>query len=256
MPSKAEGLSPPPLSDPDIDLGRQTRGWYHWVRSIIEYPTTIVLFVVSLPVIAVAAVLIRLTSKGPAFYSQTRLGRGGKPFRVFKIRSMIHDCERYTGPKWSNGRDPRVLPVGRVLRRLHIDELPQLWNVLRGEMSLIGPRPERPEFVHKLEQSIPRYRERLRVRPGITGLAQVQLPPDFDVEDVRRKLAYDLYYIDHMGPALDLRITLSTILKMLGFRLSVLRALFAMPTQSDVDLLYRSGLPLSESPSELRIQTA
>lgn len=248
--------SAPPVSDPEIYLRHTEQGLYSWIRSAIEYPATICLFVLTLPIVGIAALLLKLTSRGPVFYSQVRLGRGGQPFHVYKIRSMIHDCERYTGPKWSNGRDPRVLPVGRVLRRLHIDELPQLWNVLRGEMSLIGPRPERPEFVHKLEQQIPRYRERLLVRPGITGLAQVQLPPDFNVEDVRRKLAYDLYYIEQMGPWLDCRITLSTILKMVGFRLSVLRSMFRMPSLGIVEERYRSALPLSEAASALKIQTA
>src|SRR5438034_8663538 len=107
------------------------------------------------------------------------------------------------GPTFKIAADPRVTRVGRFLRRYSLDELPQLCNVLRGEMSLIGPRPERPEFVLKLEQSLPRYRERLRVRPGITGFAQVQLPADCDLESVRRKLAYDLYYIESMGPWLD-----------------------------------------------------
>lgn len=250
------GATPPPVSDPEIYFRHAELGPYAWVRIIVEYPAAACLFVLSAPIVALAALLIKLTSRGPAVYSQVRLGRGGQPFHVYKIRSMIHDCERYTGPRWSNGRDPRVLPIGRVLRKLHIDELPQLWNVLRGEMSLIGPRPERPEFVHKLEQQIPRYRERLRVRPGITGLAQVQLPPDFDVEDVRRKLAYDLYYIEQMGPWLDCRITLSTILKMVGVRLTVLRSLFMMPSQGVIEERYRSALPLSDSSQALKIRTA
>lgn len=255
QPSRAM-TSAPPVSDPEIYLHSPDQGIYSWIRGAIEYPVTACLFILTAPIVLVAALLIRLTSRGPAFYSQVRLGRGGQPFHVYKIRSMMHDCERYTGPKWSNGRDPRVLPIGRVLRRLHIDELPQLWNVLRGEMSLIGPRPERPEFVHKLEQAIPRYRERLLVRPGITGLAQVQLPPDFNIDDVRRKLAYDLYYIEQMSPWLDCQITLSTMLKMVGFRLSWLRSLFMMPSMGVVEERYRSAIPLSEGSPAVKIQTA
>ena len=105
-----------------------------------------------------------------------RLGKNGRPFRLHKIRTMRHDCEKATGPRWAVPGDPRITPLGRFLRQTHLDELPQLWNVLRGEMSLVGPRPERPEFVPDLEQAIPHYRDRLLVRPGVTGLAQVQLP--------------------------------------------------------------------------------
>jgi lipopolysaccharide/colanic/teichoic acid biosynthesis glycosyltransferase len=129
---------------------------------------------------------------------------------------MSHDCERLSGPKWSTDDDPRVTPVGRILRRTHLDELPQLWNILRGDMSLIGPRPERPEFVGELEKVLPRYARRLDVPPGLTGLAQVNLPPDVDHESVRRKLAFDLHYAERIGPWLDLRILLGTALMFLG----------------------------------------
>src|SRR5205814_291249 len=115
--------------------------------------------------------LVRITSRGPAFYTQTRLGLRGRTFTIYKLRSMYEYCENHSGPLWSSKDDPRVTPLGRFIRRTHIDELPQLWNILRGDMSLIGPRPERPEFLPKLETIVPRYRERLRVRPGVTGLA-------------------------------------------------------------------------------------
>jgi lipopolysaccharide/colanic/teichoic acid biosynthesis glycosyltransferase len=247
---------PHPLSDPDVYLRHAEQSWYAWIRLGIEYPITVCLFVLTAPLVALAALLIKLTSRGPLIYSQVRLGRGGQPFKVYKIRSMYHDCERHSGPRWSNGRDPRVLPLGRIIRVLHIDELPQLWNVLRGEMSLIGPRPERPEFVLKLERSVPRYRERLRVRPGISGLAQVQLPADVDLESVRRKLAYDLYYIENMGPSLDVRICLGTILKMVGVRFSVLRKLFSMPDPNDVEALYWQPIHFVENLPKLKIQSA
>jgi lipopolysaccharide/colanic/teichoic acid biosynthesis glycosyltransferase len=239
-------IRPHPLSDSDLCLPDADRGWYAWCRYAVEMTAAVVLLVLTAPLVLIAAVLIKLTSRGPVIYSQLRLGKGGQPFQVLKIRSMHHDCERLSGPRWSNGRDPRVLPVGRVIRYLHIDELPQLWNVLRGEMSLIGPRPERPEFVFKLEKSIPRYRERLQVRPGISGLAQVQWPADIDVEGARCKLAYDLYYIEHMSAWLDLRISLSTVLKMLCVRFSVMRALFALPTKSEVEAVYWQTVPRSQ----------
>jgi lipopolysaccharide/colanic/teichoic acid biosynthesis glycosyltransferase len=169
------------------------------------------------PVLAAALLAVKLTSAGPAIYTQTRLGRGRRPFRIYKVRTMYHDCERRSGPKWSTGDgDPRVTPVGRFLRRTHLDELPQLWNVLRGEMSLVGPRPERPEFVAQLERALPGYADRMSVAPGVTGLAQVNLPADTDFESVRRKLAYDLDYIDRRGAWLDLRIIACTGLSLVG----------------------------------------
>jgi lipopolysaccharide/colanic/teichoic acid biosynthesis glycosyltransferase len=142
---------------------------------------------------------------------------------------MAHDCERLTGPQWSTAKDPRVTPLGRFLRRSHLDELPQLWNVIRREMSLVGPRPERPEFVDKLEQVIPSYRERLKILPGITGLAQIQLPPDEDLDDVRRKVACDLCYIQRMGPVLDLKILVGTALKVVGCPFAMTRQILDLP---------------------------
>jgi lipopolysaccharide/colanic/teichoic acid biosynthesis glycosyltransferase len=135
-----------------------------------------------------------------------------------------------TGARWAARHDPRVTTVGRFLRKSKIDELPQLWNVLRGEMSLVGPRPERPEFVPQLERAIPRYRDRLLVRPGLTGLAQVQLPADTDLASVRRKLAYDLYYVRHKSLRLDVQILLATGLYVLGVPFAVSRTLFRVPS--------------------------
>jgi len=121
------------------------------VRRVVDVTLALLLASCTWPLLLAAIALVRLTSRGPALYSQTRLGRGGKPFRIYKVRTMAYDCERGSGPRWSTAGDPRVLPVGRLLRRTHLDELPQLWNVLCGEMSLVGPRPERPEFVPQLE---------------------------------------------------------------------------------------------------------
>jgi lipopolysaccharide/colanic/teichoic acid biosynthesis glycosyltransferase len=219
------------------------RSWYLPCRAAAEFTIALVLLVLTTPAILLAAALVRLTSRGPAFYNQTRLGRGGRSYTMYKIRSMYHDCERHSGICWATKCDPRITPLGRVLRFTHLDELPQLWNVLKGDMSLIGPRPERPELVPDLERDIPRYRERLSVRPGVTGLAQVQQSADTGLESVRRKLAYDLYYIEAMGPWLDLRILLSTALKMVGVPFPVLRKLFAMPSCDEVEGTYRSALP-------------
>jgi lipopolysaccharide/colanic/teichoic acid biosynthesis glycosyltransferase len=185
-------------------------------KRVFDLTLGVVLAVAMFPVVVVAAVLIRVTSRGPVIYRQVRVGRNGRPFTMYKLRTMWHECERLSGPKWAAQDDPRVIPGGRFLRRTHVDELPQLWNVLRGEMSLVGPRPERPELVAELETVIPRYRDRERVRPGLTGLAQVQLPPDAEIDDVRRKLECDLFYVAHRGSWLDLRIVLATGLLMAG----------------------------------------
>jgi len=186
------------------------------LKRAIDLCLSLVLTVLTAPLLLFAVLLVKWTSEGPAIYSQTRLGRGRRPFTIYKIRSMFHDCERLSGPKWSSGNDPRVTPVGRFLRASHLDELPQLWNVVKGEMSLVGPRPERPEFITQLEKSLPRYGERLEVWPGLTGIAQVNLPPDVDQESVRKKLSYDLYYVENGSLWLDLRLMLSTGLFLMG----------------------------------------
>ena len=171
--------------------------------------------IVALPVMAAAMLLVRLTSRGPAIYTQERVGLGGRRFTIYKIRTMIHDCESLTGPKWSVPGDPRVTAVGRVLRKLHIDELPQLLNVFRGEMSLVGPRPERPVFVAKLSRKIPLYPGRHTVPPGITGLAQLVLPPDIEEQDVERKLTFDLHYARNAGTGFDVWILFCTAFKVM-----------------------------------------
>jgi lipopolysaccharide/colanic/teichoic acid biosynthesis glycosyltransferase len=184
--------------------------WYPSAKRLFDLVLATLVAIPAIPVMLLAALLVKLTSRGPAFYSQTRVGRGGQPFTIYKIRSMYHNCELGTGAQWSRKGDPRVMPVGRFLRRTHIDELPQLWNIFKGEMSLIGPRPERPEFVPQLELAIQHYRDRLLVLPGVTGLAQVHLGPDTDLASVERKLMFDLYYIKRLGLWMDLRILLAT----------------------------------------------
>lgn len=169
-------------------------------------------------ILPLLALIMTLDSPGPIFYQQERLGRGGKPFRVIKLRSMIPDAERSSGPVWAAQRDPRVTRVGLILRKTRLDEFPQLINVLRGEMSIVGPRPERGVFVEQLTQQIPFYRTRLAVKPGLTGWAQVRYRYGNTVDDALIKLQYDLYYIRHQSLALDLLIMLRTVGKMLAFQ--------------------------------------
>ena len=157
------------------------------------------------------SVLNAAWSRGPLFYRQQRVGQGGRIFEVLKFRTMVPNAEQETGPRWSESNDPRVTPVGRWLRRTHIDELPQVLNVLRGEMSLVGPRPERPEFVEQLAERIPFYRARHAVLPGMTGWAQVRYEYGNSIQDSRVKLEYDLYYVRHAGLYLDTLIVLKTL---------------------------------------------
>jgi lipopolysaccharide/colanic/teichoic acid biosynthesis glycosyltransferase len=208
-------LRPPPVATLSPTAARGLGGR---ARAAADLGFAALLAVPALPVALLCVLLVRLTSRGPAIYTQTRVGRGGRVFTFYKIRTMYHDCERQTGPTWCRPGDPRITPVGRVLRKLHLDELPQLWNVLKGDMSLIGPRPERPEIVAKLRESIPGYDRRHAVKPGITGFAQIHLPPDSCLRSVRNKLVYDLFYIRHQTPALGLFILLATGLKLLGLK--------------------------------------
>lgn len=172
--------------------------------------------VLAAPVMGLVALAVRLTSPGPVLYRQTRVGEGGRAFPLLKFRTMRADAEKASGPVWATaGHDPRVTPVGRLLRKTRLDELPQLWNVLRGDMSFVGPRPERPHFVEKLRRVIPYYDERHAVRPGITGWAQVKFPYGSTLEDAEEKLEYDLYYVKHMSLLLDVAIVLETAKVML-----------------------------------------
>jgi len=169
-------------------------------------------FLLALPMMGLVALAVRLSSAGPVLYHQQRVGLQGRIFTVHKFRSMRVDAEAETGPVWASKQgDPRVTPIGRLLRRTRLDELPQLWNVLKGDMSFVGPRPERPEFVASLTRTIPYYGQRHAVRPGITGWAQVRYTYGASVEDAIEKLQYDLYYIKNVSVALDLFIIVSTI---------------------------------------------
>lgn len=172
-------------------------------------------FALLLPLIAL---LMRLDSPGPIFYDQERVGRGGKPFRVIKLRTMIPDAERASGPVWAKAGDPRITRIGAILRKTRLDEFPQLINVLRGEMSVVGPRPERAFFVDQLTAHIPFYRTRLAIKPGLTGWAQVRYRYGSSADDALIKLQYDLYYIRHQSVALDVLIILQTFGKMLSLQ--------------------------------------
>jgi lipopolysaccharide/colanic/teichoic acid biosynthesis glycosyltransferase len=184
------------------------------------------------PLMVVVALFVKLTSCGPVLYSQTRVGvdrrykrsdtdgrrvhdQGGKPFEMYKFRSMVIDSEADGRAVWAERKDPRATPIGRVLRRTRLDELPQLYNVIRGDMNIVGPRPERPTIFAELRQNIPQYHMRQRVRPGITGWAQVNQPYDACIDDVRRKVSYDLEYIRRQSVLEDLRIMLMTLPVML-----------------------------------------
>ena len=170
-----------------------------------------VLLVLTTPLMLFASLLIKLDSRGPVLYRQDRMGQSGREFSLLKFRSMLNDAEEHSGPTWAQENDPRVTRIGWILRKLRIDELPQLFNVFRGEMSFVGPRPERKHFVRQLEEKIPYYGLRMTVRPGITGWAQVEHPYGATEEDAREKLKYDLYYIKNGNLIFDLWVALRTV---------------------------------------------
>ncbi|MBM3294820.1 MAG: sugar transferase, partial [Candidatus Aminicenantes bacterium] len=185
-------------------------GTFVRVKRAVDFGLAIVFVVVTFPFWGLIALLIKATSRGKVFYRQERVGKNGTVFKLMKFRSMIERAED-SEPVWAKEKDERVTKVGRILRRVHADELPQLLNVLKGEMSLVGPRPERPGFVEMLEREIPFYGLRHLVKPGLTGWAQINHPYAASLEDSKVKLEYDLYYIAHMGLGFDLRILLRTV---------------------------------------------
>ena len=191
--------------------------WEEATKRIIDVVTSAIVLLIGLPIWLLVALAVKIESRGPVFYRQERMGRDGEPFKIIKFRSMRRDAEQ-GGAQWARKKDPRVTRVGFILRKLHIDEFPQALNVLKGEMSLVGPRPERPVFVEKLSKEIPLYRRRLKVRPGITGWAQVKHKYDESIEDVRKKVEYDLYYIENMSLRMDFKIIINTLSHMLLWR--------------------------------------
>ena len=186
------------------------------VKDAVDRVFALVGLVVLLPLLALICVIVKFTSRGPAFHRQLRVGRGGREFSILKLRTMVENAEGATGPVWARDNDPRITPIGRFLRKTHMDEIPQLINVLAGEMSLVGPRPERPIFVERFKSIIPGYEQRLLVKPGITGLAQVYHHYDSTIRDVRKKLAYDLLYIKKMCMMTDVVILFLTIRTLTG----------------------------------------
>ena len=191
--------------------GFEKSGLRRFSKRLSDLVVSTILIIFTLPLFLLTAVLIKLDSPGPVIFSQTRVGERRRIYRVYKFRSMVRDAEKLTGPVWAQENDPRITRVGRIMRRLRIDELPQLWNVLKGDMSFVGPRPEREVFVKELDKIVPYYRERFTVKPGITGWAQVKYGYGASVEDAIEKLNYDLFYIKNMSFGLDILVLILTI---------------------------------------------
>lgn len=189
--------------------------WEKRLKRMSDVIISMFVLLLTLPLNLLVAITIKLDSNGPILFKQDRIGMNGREFKIYKYRSMYKDAEKHTGPVWSTKDDPRVTRVGKIMRKLRIDEIPQFFNVLKGEMSLVGPRPERPYFVEMLSQQLPYYKRRLKVRPGITGWAQVKHKYDESIEDVKVKLRYDLFYIENMSLRMDLKILARTVLVVL-----------------------------------------
>ena len=185
--------------------------WEKKIKRIIDIIVSLIIIILTLPVTLITSIAIVYESPGGVFFKQERCGLNGKLFKIYKFRSMKKDAEKNTGPVWSQKGDPRITRVGRFIRKVRIDEIPQMINVLNGEMSIVGPRPERPFFVEKLSEEIPYYKRRLKVRPGITGWAQVKHKYDETIEDVKIKLRYDLFYIENMSLRMDFKILFRTV---------------------------------------------
>ncbi|MDA0684421.1 MAG: sugar transferase [Bacteroidetes bacterium] len=192
-------------------LPEPMQAWEQSLKRLIDMVISLLVLVIGLPIWILVAIMIRVTSKGAAIYRQRRIGQKGREFTMFKFRTMQEDAEAETGPVWAREDDPRYTPIGRWLRKTRLDEVPQFFNVLRGDMSLVGPRPERPYFVEKLAREIPLYSRRHRVKPGITGWAQVKWKYDTSLEDVQQKVKYDLFYIENMSLRRDLQILFRTV---------------------------------------------
>jgi exopolysaccharide biosynthesis polyprenyl glycosylphosphotransferase len=186
-------------------------GWQAQIKRIIDIAVSLLVLAVGAPILLLAAALIRLTTPGPAIYKQIRAGQYNHPFTLYKFRSMYIDAEKRSGPQWALKNDPRITPIGRLIRKTRLDEIPQFINVLKGEMSLVGPRPERPFFIEQLKKEIPWYVRRLKMKPGITGWAQVKHKYDSTIEDVKQKVMYDLYYFENISLLLDIKIMILTI---------------------------------------------
>jgi exopolysaccharide biosynthesis polyprenyl glycosylphosphotransferase len=189
--------------------GRQAR-FNALTRVFLHRLVALIGAILSLPLAIITAILIKLDSRGPVLYKQERVGRNGRTFMVMKFRSMRTDAEK-DGPVWARSEDDRVTRMGRIMRKTRLDEIPQFWNILKGEMNFVGPRPERPHFVKQLAEEIPYYEQRHLIEPGLTGWAQIKYPYGSSIEDARQKLQYDLYYIKNQSLALDATILFETV---------------------------------------------
>jgi exopolysaccharide biosynthesis polyprenyl glycosylphosphotransferase len=204
---------------PLIDINPELqRPWEETAKRALDISASLGILLIFSPIWTLIALCVKSTSKGPIIYSQERVGKNGKHFRIYKFRSMMANSES-KGPVWAARNDPRVTPIGKFLRKSHVDEVPQFWNVLRGDMSLVGPRPERPHFVELLSAEIPYYQRRLKVRPGVTGLFQAtDYKYDESIDDVKNKLKYDLMYIESMSFRLEVKILFKTFFRIIRWK--------------------------------------
>ena len=213
--ARTEQISGLPL----IEVNFQESKWSNsGMKRASDFLLSTISLIVFSPLFILIGIIIKINSKGPIIYSQKRLGYRGRPYNIYKFRSMVADAEEKSGPVWTLDDDPRITSIGKILRKYRIDEIPQFINVFLGQMSIIGPRPERPYFIEKLKEKFPLYERRFRVRPGITGWSQIKHPSDTKEEDVRQKLRYDFYYIENLSFNLDLKIFASTIAVVLSGR--------------------------------------
>lgn len=258
-----EQLSPEhSVSEPGYDVEANTlptshhRYRYFETKYRVERLLGVILLIPAMPLIAICWCAVKITSRGPGVYRQTRVGHRGQTFQVLKLRTMRVDAEA-NGPQWSSKGDSRITPLGNIFRKLHLDELPQLFNVAKGEMVIVGPRPERPEFVQFLSEVIPGYERRLIVKPGITGIAQINLPPDTDLRSVERKQILDLYHIDNADLWLDKRMILLTAFRVLSISNDRLTSFMGLDRKDLVSHLPAESSHGTSTPlSELMMQTA
>jgi exopolysaccharide biosynthesis polyprenyl glycosylphosphotransferase len=213
--ARTEQISGLPLIDVNFQHSKWSRSG---MKRMVDFLMSFILLISLFPIFILIGIIIKINSKGPIIYSQERLGYNGQPFNIYKFRSMVADAEQESGPVWTLDDDPRITAFGQMLRKYRLDEFPQLINVFLGQMSLIGPRPERPYFIDRLKEKFPLYERRFRVRPGITGWSQIKHPSDIKEEDVRQKLRYDFYYIENLSFNLDLKIFISTMAVVLSGR--------------------------------------
>ncbi|MFH1847870.1 MAG: sugar transferase [Candidatus Omnitrophota bacterium] len=194
-----------------------------FLRKIFDVAVSLANLVGLLPILILVAVWIKCISRGPLFYTQVRVGKDGKPFTVYKFRTMHHNAEETTGPMWAKKKDSRLIKGGKFLKDTHLDEVPQFFNVLKGDMHVVGPRPERPAFVDQFSETIPDYWQRTRVKPGIAGLSQITYDYDKSLDDVKRKLSKDIEYIENRTVLLDIKILFNTFLVVVTGRLQPIK---------------------------------